>query len=153
MTELSGAEATTCQSLNACEARHNEGFTIVGEIVAVEKLAFPPKRPNLGDRICLREGRTPFIRNPDAILFLRISRKRVFQEPRLFTTVASGQPSIAQNQWRTTMEQNLRGIVLGVPCPQQRNMTLIGRYGGRFNRRGARSATSWHTVARTSTYL
>src|SRR5450432_2667869 len=51
----------------------------------VEKLAFPPKRPNLGDRKCLRKSITSFIRHPDAILFLRISRTGVFQQPRLVT--------------------------------------------------------------------
>src|SRR5476651_2216693 len=48
----------------------------------VEKLTrVPSKTTKVGDRKCLRESRTPFIRHPDAILFLRISRKGVFQQP------------------------------------------------------------------------
>jgi hypothetical protein len=57
--------------------------------VAVEKLAFLPKQPKLGDRKCLGEPRKSFIRHPDAILFSRISREGVFQQPRLTTIVTA----------------------------------------------------------------
>jgi len=50
-----------------------------------EKVAFPPKQPKLGDRKCIGDRRKSFIRHPEAILFLRISRERVFQQPRLIS--------------------------------------------------------------------
>jgi hypothetical protein len=52
--------------------------------VAVEKLYFPQNSGNLGDRKCLGKTRTSFVGHPDAILFLRISREGVFQQPRDF---------------------------------------------------------------------
>src|ERR1022692_2890377 len=55
------------------------------EAVAVEKLPFRPKQPNWGDRKCLGKLRTSFVAHPGAIVFLRISGQRVFQQPRLIT--------------------------------------------------------------------
>jgi hypothetical protein len=46
--------------------------------VAVEKLHFRQNCENLGDRKCLGKPRTSFVGHPDAILFLRISRERLF---------------------------------------------------------------------------
>jgi hypothetical protein len=53
--------------------------------VAVEKLHFRQNTENLGDRKCPGKPRTAFVGHPDAISFLRISRERVFQHPRLIT--------------------------------------------------------------------
>jgi hypothetical protein len=55
--------------------------------VAVEKLHFLQNSKNLGDRKCLGKLRKSFVGHPDTILFSRISRERVFQHPRLITTV------------------------------------------------------------------
>ncbi len=65
--------------------------------VAVEKLHFRQNNRNLGDRKCLGKSRTLLTGHPDAILFLRISREGVFQQPRLLSTVIlsnvmNGQP-------------------------------------------------------------
>jgi hypothetical protein len=51
--------------------------------VAVEKLGFRKIRPTLGDRKCLGKLQKSFIGHPDAILFSRISREGVFQQPLL----------------------------------------------------------------------
>jgi hypothetical protein len=55
--------------------------------VAVEKLDISEIRANFGDRNCLTEQRKSFVGHPDAIQFLQISGKRVFQQPRPFTIV------------------------------------------------------------------
>src|SRR6267143_7000237 len=49
--------------------------------VDVEKVHFPQNSRNLGDGKCLGKLRKSFVGHPDAILFLRISRERVFQHP------------------------------------------------------------------------
>jgi hypothetical protein len=54
--------------------------------VAVEKLGFPKISANSGDRKCLGDPRKSFVEHPDALYFWQISRKRVFQQPRLITT-------------------------------------------------------------------
>src|SRR5207247_961171 len=54
--------------------------------VGVEKVHFPQNSENLGDRKCLGKSRKSFVGHPDAILFLRISQKGVFQQPRLFAS-------------------------------------------------------------------
>jgi hypothetical protein len=54
--------------------------------VAVEKVQFPQNSENLGDRKCLEKPRKSFVEHPSAILFLRISREGVFQQPRLIAT-------------------------------------------------------------------
>jgi hypothetical protein len=51
------------------------------QAVAVEKLHFSQNSQNLRDRKCLGKLRKSFVGHPDAILFLRISRERVFQQP------------------------------------------------------------------------
>jgi hypothetical protein len=55
--------------------------------VAVEKLHFRQNSENLGDRKCLGKPRTSFLGHPDAILFLRISRERVFQQPQAISLI------------------------------------------------------------------
>jgi hypothetical protein len=55
--------------------------------VAVEKLHFRQNTENLGDRKCLGKPRTSFLGHPDAILFLRISRERVFQQPQAISLI------------------------------------------------------------------
>jgi hypothetical protein len=60
----------------------------------VEKVHFPQNSQILGDRKYLGKLRKSFVGLPDAILFLRISRERVFQHPRLFTTTTSRLPVI-----------------------------------------------------------
>jgi hypothetical protein len=55
--------------------------------VAVEKLHFLQNSKNLGDRKCLGKLRKSFVGHPDTILFSRISLERVFQHPRLVSTV------------------------------------------------------------------
>jgi hypothetical protein len=54
--------------------------------VGIEKVHFPQNNQNLGDRKCPGKPRKSFVGHPDAILFLRISREGVFQQPRLFST-------------------------------------------------------------------
>jgi hypothetical protein len=51
--------------------------------VGVEKVQFPQNNENLGDRKCLEKLKKSFVGHPSAILFLRISREGVFQQPRL----------------------------------------------------------------------
>ncbi len=51
--------------------------------MAVEKVAFLEKLPKFGDRKCPGDPRESFIGHPDAILFSRLSREGVFQQPRL----------------------------------------------------------------------
>jgi hypothetical protein len=53
--------------------------------VGVEKVHFSQNSQNLGDRKCLGKLRKSFVGHPSAILFLRISREGVFQQPRLFS--------------------------------------------------------------------
>src|ERR1022692_277652 len=54
--------------------------------VAVEKLHFLQNSRNLGDRKCLLgKPRKSFVGHPNAILFLRISREGVFQQPQAIT--------------------------------------------------------------------
>src|SRR6266481_10050082 len=53
----------------------------------VEKLHFLQNSKNLGDRKCLGKLRKSLVGHPDTILFSRISRERVFQHPRLVTSV------------------------------------------------------------------
>jgi hypothetical protein len=54
--------------------------------VGVEKSPFSSKLPKFGDRKSLGKPRKSFVGHPDAILFLRISRERVFQhQPRNIT--------------------------------------------------------------------
>src|SRR2546430_16283232 len=53
--------------------------------VGVEKVHFPQNSENLGDRKCLGKSRKSFVGHPDAILFLRISQKGVFQQPQAIT--------------------------------------------------------------------
>ena len=55
--------------------------------VAVEKLAFSEESQNLSDRKCLGEVEKSFVELPDAKQFLRNRSERVFQQPRLITTV------------------------------------------------------------------
>jgi hypothetical protein len=50
---------------------------------------FVPISQNLGDRKCLGDPGKSIVGLPDAILFLSILREGVFQQPRLFTTVAA----------------------------------------------------------------
>jgi len=47
---------------------------------------FVSNRQNLGDRKCLPDPRRSIVGLPDAILFWRILRERVFQQPRLFSS-------------------------------------------------------------------
>jgi len=54
--------------------------------VGVEKLQFSPKQPKFGGYEMSKELRKSFVGHPNAILFLRISRLGVFQQPRLITT-------------------------------------------------------------------
>jgi hypothetical protein len=54
--------------------------------VAVEEVQFPLKQPKFGGYKMPRKLRKSFVELPNAILFLRISRERVFQQPRLLTT-------------------------------------------------------------------
>jgi hypothetical protein len=53
--------------------------------VAVEKVQFPPKQPKFGGYKMPRKLRKSFVELPNAILFLRISRERVFQQPQAIT--------------------------------------------------------------------
>src|ERR1035437_1333329 len=55
--------------------------------VAVEKLHFLQNSRNLGDRKCLGKPRKSFVGLPNAILFLRISREGVFQQPRDLSSI------------------------------------------------------------------
>jgi len=55
--------------------------------VAVEKLHFPQKSENLGDRKGLGKSRKSFVGHRSAKFFRAFSRARVFQQPRLFSTV------------------------------------------------------------------
>jgi hypothetical protein len=56
--------------------------------VGVEKVQFPQNSEILGDGKCLEKPRKrkSFVGHPDAILFLPISWKGVFQQPRLFAS-------------------------------------------------------------------
>src|SRR5438552_14387318 len=62
------------------------GNECYGEWVLKNSL-FIPNSQNWGDRKCLGDPTKSIVGHPDAFLFLRISRKGVFQQPRLITTV------------------------------------------------------------------
>jgi hypothetical protein len=49
--------------------------------VGVEKLDIPENQDNLGDRKCPDDPRKSFIGHSDAMQFLQICDKRVFQQP------------------------------------------------------------------------
>ena len=53
--------------------------------MGVEKVHFPQNSQDLGDRKCLGKLRKSFVGLSDAILFLRLSRERVFQHPQAIT--------------------------------------------------------------------
>jgi hypothetical protein len=55
--------------------------------VAVEKLHFLRNSQNLGDIKCSEKLRKSFVGHPNAILFLRISRERVFQHPQALALI------------------------------------------------------------------
>jgi hypothetical protein len=59
--------------------------TTVGQLavtgVGVEKVQFPPKQPKFGGYKMSRKLRKLFVAHPSAILFSRISRGGVFQQP------------------------------------------------------------------------
>src|ERR1019366_8822288 len=55
--------------------------------VGVEKLHFRQNSRNLEDRKCLGKPRTSLIGHPEAILFLRISRVGVFQQPQALALI------------------------------------------------------------------
>jgi hypothetical protein len=57
--------------------------------VSVEKLQFASKQPKFEGYKMSRKSRKSFVGLPIAILFLRISRDGVFQQPRLIATVIS----------------------------------------------------------------
>jgi len=61
--------------------------SLLKKLVGVEKLTFHPKQPNWGDRKCLGDPTKSIVGHPDALLFLRISREGVFQQPRLQTVI------------------------------------------------------------------
>jgi hypothetical protein len=61
--------------------------------VAVEKVQFPPKQPKFGGYKMPRKLRKSFVELPNAILFLRISRERVFQQPQALTLI--NRPSLS----------------------------------------------------------
>ena len=54
----------------------------------VEKVQFPPKEPKFGGYKMPRKLRKSFVELPNAKLFLRISRERVFRQPRLLTPIS-----------------------------------------------------------------
>jgi hypothetical protein len=58
--------------------------------VAVEKVHFLQNSEKLGDRECIGKRRTSFVGHHDAILFLRISREGVFQQPQAITLFENG---------------------------------------------------------------
>jgi hypothetical protein len=64
------------------------GAVVGVNAVAVEKVAFLEKLSKFGDRKCPGDPRESFIGHPDAILFSRLSREGVFQQPRLISTVS-----------------------------------------------------------------
>jgi hypothetical protein len=49
--------------------------------VGVEKVHFSQNNEDLGDRKCLGKPRESFVVHPNAILFSRILREGVFQQP------------------------------------------------------------------------
>ena len=53
--------------------------------VGVEKVQFSPKQPKFGGYKISRKLKKSFVGDPSAILFLRISREGVFQQPQAFT--------------------------------------------------------------------
>ena len=73
--------------------------------VAVEKLPFHPKLPTFGYRKCPGDPRESFIGHPDAILFSRLSREGVFQQPRLIATVTA----LRRSAWCKVMDWRMRG--------------------------------------------
>jgi hypothetical protein len=68
--------------------------------LGVEKLDFSEIRGNLGDRKFLTERKKSFVGHPGAIQFLRISGRRVFQQPQAFTirTLVVGEIAMLRQQ-------------------------------------------------------
>jgi hypothetical protein len=54
---------------------------LIKEAWVLKNSVFAPNRHQLGDRKCLLNARRSIVGLPDAILFLRISRVGVFQQP------------------------------------------------------------------------
>ena len=65
----------------------SESPQLVINRVGVEKLRFSQDTENLGGRKCLGKPRKSFGGHPDAILFCRISREGVFQQPLAITLI------------------------------------------------------------------
>jgi hypothetical protein len=59
---------------------------LVGTGVAVEKVGFSEKSRKSGDGKCPGDWEKSFVELPDAIQFLHIPSKRVFQQPQDFST-------------------------------------------------------------------
>jgi len=80
LSDPPNANPTLRMHSNAVQAR------LLKSGVAVEKLHFLQNSRNLGDRKCLLgKPRKSFVGHPNAILFLRISREGVFQQPQAIT--------------------------------------------------------------------
>jgi hypothetical protein len=88
--------------------------------VAVEKVQFPPNQPKFGGYKMSRKLRKLFVGHPSAILFLRISREGVFQQPRLITTATLEMDTPRRKLWVVT------GMV-SFTTPQEAKAFVIGK--------------------------
>ncbi len=75
--------------------------------MGVEKVQFSHKQPKFGGYKMSRKLRKPFVGHPNAILFLRISRGGVFQQPGLFQTESVGLRQLLTTALRTELEATL----------------------------------------------
>jgi hypothetical protein len=64
--------------------------------VGVEKLKISENQYNFEDRKCLGDPNKSFVGHPDAIYFLRILAKRIFQQPPRLSTVLK---ATAEKSW------------------------------------------------------
>jgi len=83
-----------------CDVALNSGFSEAkahscDNVVAVEKVPFRQKQSKVRGYKMPWNPRGSFISHPDAILFLRFWRERVFQQPRL---LAQPRGAFANNQ-------------------------------------------------------
>src|ERR1700693_4424971 len=77
----------TVQKMFSASFRLYRRVSLTKSGVAVEKLPFCQNSRNLGHRKCLTKRRSSFVGLPIAKFFRRFSRERVFQQPRLITTI------------------------------------------------------------------
>jgi hypothetical protein len=93
--------------------------------VGVEKVHFSQNNEDLGNRKCLGKPRKSFVGHPNAILFSRISREGVFQQPQAITLTDTVR--IANLIWLDRCTVKLAGVPETVPRGSHNRLIAQGR--------------------------